>query len=167
VRSYAELTLAATRTTLNLVLEYVADDQTSDGLLRHIINPALEPIKESLKVKAAEILKHHQRGHPITYNHYFTENVQKARNAHRKKVLSKRLHSYFGIAEGSQAARTVVNRSLTLTNLLETLSSETEADMDKFSCSEGLDCMEAYYKVSLSMFREHASLFSDHINRFD
>ena len=66
VQAYAEQTFAAIKTTLNLVLEYTADPQTSEGLLRYVINPALEPIKQNLESKVAAILRHHQRGHPIT-----------------------------------------------------------------------------------------------------
>ncbi len=32
--------------------------------------------------------------------------------------------------------------------LLEALNHRTEADMDRYACSEAVDCMEAYYKVS-------------------
>ena len=31
--------------------------------------------------------------------------------------------------------------------LLKALNQRTEADMDRYACSEAVDCMEAYYKV--------------------
>jgi hypothetical protein len=63
--------------------------------------------------------------------------------------LSKRLHSYFGIAEDSKPASTYATRGINVAALLENLSVQTEAEMDRFACSEVVDCMEAYYNVAL------------------
>ncbi len=38
----------------------------------------MENIKAELSNKTDEILESHISGHPITYNHYLTDNVQKA-----------------------------------------------------------------------------------------
>ena len=48
-----ERLLDAARTTLNMVLDYTCDQQTADGLLRTIINPSMEPVKETLEKKSS------------------------------------------------------------------------------------------------------------------
>jgi hypothetical protein len=129
-----------------LVLAHTADEETGNNLLREIIKPAMEPLQKNLKRKAEELLEHHGRGHPITYNHYFTDNIQKTRQEHRKKVLCTKLQTYFNIDPMSPNPHTA--QTVNVKALWEVLSDETVADMDKFACSEALDCMLAYYKVS-------------------
>jgi hypothetical protein len=147
VESYMTRILEAARTTLNLVLDHTADSQTSEGLLRHIINPAMEPLKERLEERAKEVLEPHQRGHPITYNHYLTDNIQNARQREWDKFVTEKVHGFFGTTEFS----TWYGNGLDVSKLLTALRAiTTEADMDRHACSEAIDCMEAYYKVSNS-----------------
>ena len=76
--SCKEQLLDATEAMLNLVLDDATQDpKTYNGILRHIINPGLEPLRQSLQGKAEEVLKPHQRGHPITYNRYLTDNIRR------------------------------------------------------------------------------------------
>ncbi len=62
---------------MEAVLRHVADGETAGALLRVVIDPTMENIKKELADKADEILELHILGHPITYNHYLTDNVQK------------------------------------------------------------------------------------------
>jgi hypothetical protein len=41
------------------------------------------------------------KGHPITYNHYFTETVQKARQGRRKKKLKNEISSWLHVVQPS------------------------------------------------------------------
>lgn len=38
-------------------------------------------------------------------------------------------------------------RTFDVRALLESLTHSTAADMDRYACSEAIDCMKAYYKV--------------------
>ncbi len=58
-----------TRTSLQLISLHIADEITSEGLLREVIDSAMEIYADQLERKVAEILRPHQKGHPITYNH--------------------------------------------------------------------------------------------------
>ena len=40
-------------------------------------------------------------------------------------------------------------KKVKVSSLVGALTSRNEADMDRYACSEVLDCMEAYYKVSV------------------
>lgn len=58
-----------TRTSLQLISLHIADEITSEGLLREVIDSAMEIYADQLERKVAEILRPHQKGLPITYNH--------------------------------------------------------------------------------------------------
>ena len=49
----------------------------------------MEILKDSIEDKVKELLASRYAGHPITYNHYFAENVQKAQIARRKQEIEK------------------------------------------------------------------------------
>ena len=121
VDRFSERTLQATWSSLELVLLHTTDETTREGLRREVIGPAMERHFEELKRKVEEILKPYRKGHAITYNHYFTDTVQKALEDHAKKAQARRI-STFG-------------------------KSDAYVDMDRFACSEAIDCMQAYYKV--------------------
>jgi len=45
-----------------------------------------------------------------------------------------------------------------LNQLVNALTLRTEPDMNRFACSEALDCMEAYYKVALKRFIDDVAI---------
>ena len=64
------------------ILDHVAADETADGIFR-IISGRINTLKSDLNQKVTELLEPHYNGHPITYNHYLTDNVQKAQSDRR------------------------------------------------------------------------------------
>jgi len=145
VHALSQRITASSYTTVNLVLQHIADEQTAGALLREVVGPSLERLKVDLATKVKEILEPHLSGHPITYNHYLTDNVQKAQAARHRRQLEGKLKSFFGNSEQTQDA---TYYHFDMKALLNTIASHTEPDMDKFSCSMATDMMEAYYKVS-------------------
>ncbi|KAL4801651.1 hypothetical protein BDV18DRAFT_164702 [Aspergillus unguis] len=138
----------AAREFLRLAVGYVADEATAKALLEEIIVPALEDLRQTLQQK--ELLLPHQRGHPITYNHYFTETLQKIRAQRREHGLRGILEDFFNMddLEGPYYSGSNIYPNQLLKNLLES----SERDMDCFSSSEALDCLLSYYKVALKRF---------------
>ncbi|KAI1273005.1 P-loop containing nucleoside triphosphate hydrolase protein [Xylaria sp. FL0933] len=133
--------LDAARISVNGALSDVADEDTRTGLWAESIRPALEKLGEHMKEKISEILKPHESGHPITYNHYFTENFQKIQAGRQRMRLAERLEKFetdrYGNISGNKDA------------ILNALSAQTEPDMELLACSTATDMMEAYYKVAL------------------
>jgi hypothetical protein len=127
------------------MLKDIVDDKSYDGLLRHIINPKFDELEHSLRSKADELLEPQRKGHPITYNHYFTDCVQKARETHLRKSFKKKLREFFPSPEFKQSSQE--SHTFDIEELVAVLSVQTETDMEKFACSEATDCMMAYYKV--------------------
>lgn len=144
-RNHIDNVWSSARDFIILVVRHVADEATSTALLDEIISPILESVWEQLKGKTAELLAPHKTGHPITYNHYFTENLQKIRAERREGELGKIIQRFFGVNDLNESYLT--DRSIDLSQLLQALLRQSEPDMVNFASAEALDCMLAYYKV--------------------
>ena len=132
---------------LGLAATYVADAATSKALFQKIFEPALNRLLGTLNANTAELLAPHQKGHPITYNHYFTETLQNVRSERSRNEYSKIVEDFFGVS--SIESPIYIDQTKDLRQLVTALVQRTEPDMNRFACSEALDCMEAYYKVAI------------------
>lgn len=131
--------------TVNAALSHILDEDTKVKLWGELINDALDQLNRQLRDKISEILRPYEDGHPITYNHYLTETVQKIRDARLQENLVRGLKEV-GIGEAG------VGNGYVHTNIkacLEAISPHTEVDMETQACSDAVDCMEAYYKLAL------------------
>lgn len=145
-----KLVLAA-KIAVTLIVEHACDLATSDGIMRYIIRPNMESILSELHAKVEEILKPHMGGHPITLNHYFTDNLQKKREQTYRHAMSKKLEGFFGVDPESDKTMTRSHMpSFDIRDLLSALTAQTEVDMNRFACTEAINAMEAYYKVSIA-----------------
>ncbi|KAH9878048.1 hypothetical protein J1614_003265 [Plenodomus biglobosus] len=70
-----EKVLHAVSLVVKEALAQVADATTAQGMLRTFVYPRLTKVTTALRAKVSELLRLHEAGHPITYNHYLTENV--------------------------------------------------------------------------------------------
>lgn len=145
-RSYISFLWERINHVIGLMLNYVADPETAKQLLQTIIHPALEAIKVELDGTVSEILAPHQTGRPITYNHFFTENLQKLRQTREKERLSKGLDQFFGTSS-DEGLTLCQEKTFDVRSLLNSLTGSRSPDMDRLACSEAIDGMMAYYKV--------------------
>lgn len=136
----------AARDFLQHAVSYVADGATSKILFHKVLLPALEGLRHTLEKASGSFLMSHQRGHPITYNHYFTESLQDTRADRQKEAFREALQSYFGV--DSLLTSHSVEHPINLRGLFNSLLQKTVPDMTRFASEEALDCMLAYYKVS-------------------
>ena len=136
---------SAVKRFMKFACDEVSDAATSKSLFLDVFEPALKLRLDSSMQKTEDLLAPHRKSHPITYNHYFTETLQKIRNERKEDELAKSLTKYFGESEYTSNTQELV--TLNIKNLKSRLMQDTERDMNNFACSEALDCMEAYYKV--------------------
>jgi hypothetical protein len=87
---------------------------------------------------------------PITYNHYFTDNIQKARHNVQAEAVQTALQS--AIQEDWNGKLHISNHSDDIARLTSALQSRVLVNMDDRACKEALEGMEAYYKVSRKTF---------------
>lgn len=102
-------------------------------------------MKSSLDAKVVELLDPHDIGHPITYNHYLTTNIQQIQSDRRRCAIETTLKETFELPEITPGNSYVhVDFSRLMTNLVV----RTEVDMERYASSLAVDYMEAYYQVS-------------------
>ena len=145
----------AVKTFLNMLIGYLADETTSEGLLLKVIMPLLDDKYKNMTKKLEELLEPYQVMHAMTYNHYFTDTIQKVRSNRREAEISRKIRDRTGIKKIDSEG--LLYDDINLSGLVASLSSRTEADMNRYACTEILDCMEAYYKVSLFISHKFAS----------
>lgn len=137
----------AVRAFLELAVTYLTDEITSEAILRELLDPLIDEKTKLLHPKLDEILAPHQRGHPITYNHYFTDTVQKIREERLEEDIETRLLTYLGLLGHDLGKEEINMKNIKKSKLVSALSSRDRKSMDTCACSEILDCMEAYYQV--------------------
>lgn len=137
----------AVRAFLELAVTYLTDEITSEAILRELLDPLIDEKTNSLDPKLDEILAPHQKGHPITYNHYFTDTVQKTREERLEKDIETRLLKFLGLLGHDVGKEEINMKNIKKSKLVSALSSRDRKSMDTYASSEVLDCMEAYYKV--------------------
>ncbi|KAK6858168.1 hypothetical protein PG995_005867 [Apiospora arundinis] len=155
VMNLSDRILASSLTTLSAALHYIVDDNTAESLLQEVVGPSMENLKAELNTKVEEILEPHILGHPITYNHYLTENVQKVQAVRTRR----KLEYQFKAALGDDLNRHT-SHYFNPQSLLDNILSNSEPDMDNVSCSMAADMMEAYYKVALKNVVDDVSVLA-------
>ncbi len=145
-RQHLSTVWQAARSFLDLLISHLADEPISEAILDQVIDPLMDRKLREMSQKLDEILTPYKTSHPITYNHYFTETIQKVRGKRHEEEIARRLRRFLGHEEDTTLDSVSV-KNAPMPSLLSALTSSTEADMDRYACSEILDCMEAYYKV--------------------
>ncbi|KAF4765279.1 hypothetical protein HAV15_003258 [Penicillium sp. str.  len=87
---------------------------------------------------------------PITYNHYYTDNIQKSRSDQSKRQIHDSMHS--AIEQDWNGKFHVNNSSGEIDKLVTSLQDRVIVDMTKQSCSEAQNDLSAYYKVAMKTF---------------
>jgi hypothetical protein len=136
---------AVTRFLKHLV-SHIADASTSGSLFQILVKPALEDIMEDAKRKTMDLLHPHQQGHPITYNHYFTETVQQVKRDRSRAELTRIIQDVMDVTS-LRPPSSAEYLQIDYRPLLDALMEHNNPDMNRYACSEALDCMQAYYKV--------------------
>jgi hypothetical protein len=144
--SHIEQVAQAVMKFLQHLISHIAVASTSGVLFQILVEPALESIVKDAKRKTADLLRPHKYGHPITYNHYFTETVQQVKRDRIRVELTRLIKKVFGVKSlGPSPEEEYATRDYR--PLLNALMELNNPDMNRYACSEALDCMQAYYKV--------------------
>ncbi|TDZ34310.1 Interferon-induced GTP-binding protein Mx1 [Colletotrichum spinosum] len=125
-----------------------------ERLRRDIDSMCQEKLEES-RAKAFEELGKimaDEGQHPITYNHYYTDNIQQARDDAQKSALRGAIDStlYSGLTSKSQLGQLIGDGNMA--GFLDCLKPQLCVDMDQQACEEALAGLNAYYKVAMKTF---------------
>lgn len=90
---------------------------------------------------------------PSTYNHYFTDTIQKIRQRKHQKTYKDAQKASEATVETFNPNRTTAMKTyVDPAKLQAAMSASIERDMDIFSSAEALDTQRAYYKDELKYF---------------
>ena len=128
------------------ILDHIVVQEIADGIFR-MISGGIDKLKDDLNRKVTELIDPHYNGHPITYNHYLTDNVQKARSARLRRSFEEILKESLG--RDSIEDRYSFDYNVNPFKLLNMLERQTEVDMERYGSELAVDYMQAYYKVSI------------------
>ncbi|ORY18850.1 P-loop containing nucleoside triphosphate hydrolase protein [Clohesyomyces aquaticus] len=131
------------------VVKHVAPQEFHDRLAALSVDTTLSKTLRDSKEELNKIIADKSR-HPMTYNHYFTTNLQKQRKRKHEKVTeaATKLATISLRAEGRMLTQDVVDP----TKLREAMAESIEQNMENFSAEEALDNMRAYYKDEMKYF---------------
>ncbi|KID82110.1 interferon-induced GTP-binding protein Mx [Metarhizium guizhouense ARSEF 977] len=130
----------------DIVEQVAAEDSVKE--IFHTISTALEPLKCRLHRKFEELLKPHYDGHPITFNHYLTDTVQKMESERRRQELLREFKRLIG-TKTFTGGNDVMISPLAFFNSLE---KSTEVDMERYGSELAIDYTLAYHKLAMKKF---------------
>ena len=118
-----------------------------DELRRELLSMCEEKLDRTAAIASEELQKlwEDEQRQPITYNHYFTDNIQKARHNVQAESVQTALQT--AIQEDWNGKLHISNNSDDIARLTSALQSRVLVNMDDRACKEALEGMEAYYKV--------------------
>lgn len=146
-----------TSTFLKMALKHVIKEDHVHIALHKIINRRLQ---ENLDAALAELRKlcDDERIQPITYNHYYTDNIQKARQDATKTAIERALQG----ASADLGVLHVSNTGQDRARLLSSLKGHVTVDMGQQACEEAKAGLGAYYKVSIAQSHTISSFDASH-----
>jgi len=139
--SHLNQAFAACREFLSQLVPHIAkgNASVSSALFQRWFNEAMTQQLAEAK-KELEKLFEDRRRHAVTYNHYYTENVQESEKEDEKKMLTAIADQFSTYNTSNQHAI-----ALDFKNRLEI--KKTEVNMEDYACEQLLRSMQAYYKV--------------------
>ncbi|KAG6012454.1 hypothetical protein E4U54_007525 [Claviceps lovelessii] len=137
------------------IVEHITVKETATAIL-YILKSGTDKLKKELAEKFKELLEPHLDGHPITYNHYLTDTVQKVQGKRRRNQLEQELKDLTGCKSFDNEPECEIDPS----ELLNRLERRMEVDMERFGSELAIDYMEAYYKVAMKKFIDDISVLA-------
>ena len=133
----------ASKEFLEKLLDVLTNGETFETLFTHWIDPILTARIEKANQRLDDLLVDRER-HAITYNHYYTDVLQSLREERQVKQLMEKIQNFMG-----SERETYSKSSFNTKEMARSLATHHESDMDVFACSELLDSVRAFYKVSI------------------
>ncbi|KAI1855351.1 hypothetical protein JX266_000216 [Neoarthrinium moseri] len=147
--------VASAQATVDAALSATVSGPVKERIHSQLIESAMERLGKELNDKIDGLLEPHKYCHPITYNHYLTDNVQKAQTERFRDSIESALRAAIPNINFSNGPQPLL---VDPRALLNNIAAESEPSMDKYTCQLAVDTMEAYYKVALKKFIDDFSV---------
>ncbi|KAB8240074.1 P-loop containing nucleoside triphosphate hydrolase protein [Aspergillus flavus] len=124
----------------------VKDNHVNEEIFK-IINPLLLQNFRGAEIELQKICDD-EKVQPMTYNHYYTDTIQKARSSRVKDFVRQLLCNIPFSSDGYSKSKASPNYD----RLLASIDDHIIPDMDQAACDDAIEELTAYYKVSLKTF---------------
>ena len=122
---------------------------TRDGqILAELLEITKLSLQKSKHAGDEELLRlcQDEKQQPITYNHYYTDNVQNARQESTRNLIKKAMNE--ASIDDWNGRLHISNNTVDAEKLLASVQKRIIVDMDVQACTEALAGLSAYYKAS-------------------
>lgn len=129
---------------VNAALTYAIKDGKVRENISRLVSITLDANTQAAEIELERILGDETR-QPITYNHYYTDNIQNARNEASKSLIEDSVRH--AIRDDWNGTLHLDNTEKDCVKLLASLKKRVIVDMKEQACSEAKTDLTAYYKV--------------------
>ncbi|KAE8551174.1 hypothetical protein EYB25_007410 [Talaromyces marneffei] len=158
--SIAEAHIVAIREVISQWTEKVVKNvvrEDEDGLRREVGSILQDSLDSCEKLALEELNKllEDERQSPLTYNHYYTDNIQKSRVTTQKAAVRNAI--FLARTEDWNGKLHINNDTATIERFISAVESRIIVDMDEQACKEALTQLNAYYKVAMKTFTDNVT----------
>jgi hypothetical protein len=130
------------------VLGSIATPEIKEKLATLTVLPSLKNAHSEALAELDRILEDKAR-HPITYNHYFTDNIQQfQKDRFATHILNNTPKVIVEVAAKKPATGVVQKEYIDPSALRSGIEKSIQPDMNKFAAEQALDAHDAFYKVA-------------------
>lgn len=124
--------------------EYIAQEERTSIEINQRVHEDLAACMTKAEAELRLLIEDEQQ-QPITYNHYYTDNVQKARQTASRDLINSIVRDTAD--DDFHGAMHISNNGVDVKRLVSALQKHVTVDMDEQACSEARAGLDAYYKV--------------------
>ena len=135
---------------MDTLLEDICPKDIRTRLAELKIKETLQSRKKDAIAELDRILRDKQ-DFPAVYNHYYTDNVQKARNRRMENALKNSMEAATSHDHLPGCNSNHTSTSVDLAVAIDHFQSKVDRDMERYSCEEALDCLLSMYKVGCGL----------------
>ncbi|KAF2464053.1 dynamin family protein [Lindgomyces ingoldianus] len=136
---------SAAKDFLELLLSHLTDDRTRNQLLIHIIDPAMEARRQTMRTKLEELLVPHRDHDPVNVDPNFARKIWSARESRIAKPIVESVRQQFVLSTD----RTLIPST---DEIMTKIGWPNTLIDDKYGSNETFEFMRTYYESTMPMF---------------
>ncbi|UKZ94349.1 uncharacterized protein TrAFT101_009225 [Trichoderma asperellum] len=137
---------------IQLAVERLIPDDNMRSQIHIILQEWLEHTERVALEELEKLIADEQRT-PLTYNHYYTDNVQKYRLDTQKQAVQKAVQAEHDL----HGKLHISNVSVDIEKFIAAIGSRITVDMDEQACNNAITELQAYYKVAMKTFVDNVA----------
>lgn len=139
---------------VELAVKRLIPEEKLRGEVRSILQDWLENGEAEALAELRKLIDDEQ-GSPMTYNHYYTDNVQKSRLDAQKVAMRSAVNEVTQHEWGGELH--ISNHQDDINRFMSAIEARITVDMDEQACKEALTELESYYKVGRKTFVDNVA----------